>query len=111
MLFFGLFGNETAAKVLLYMQNLESGYPRGIAEALQLPVSQVQRQLERLETEGVLGSQLKGKTRVYEWNPRCGYLKELRVLLQRGTSMLPENIKSQFFSERRRPRKKGKPLR
>lgn len=110
MIFTGLFGNETAAKVLLYLQAMESGYPRGIAQAFELPVSQVQRQLERLESEGILGSRLLGKTRVYAWNPRCGYLSELRSLLARGLAMLPEKIREGFTTERRRPRRKGKPL-
>jgi DNA-binding transcriptional ArsR family regulator len=78
MLFSGLFGNETAAKVLIYLQQLESGYPRGIAQALQVSLSQVQRQLERLEREGGLVSRVIGKTRLYQWNPRCGYLDQLR---------------------------------
>ncbi len=110
MLFSGLFGNETAAKVILYLQTLESGYPRGIAQALKLPVSQVQRQLERMEREGVLASRMVGTTRVYQWNPRCGYLKELRALLTRGLDMLPDEVRESMFSERRRPRRKGKPL-
>jgi predicted ArsR family transcriptional regulator len=56
MIFSGLFGNETAANILLYLQELESGYPRAMAESLKLPVSQVQRQIERLEREGSLSS-------------------------------------------------------
>jgi len=110
MLFSGLFGNETAAKVLLYLQQLESGYPRGIAQGLQIPLSQVQRQLERLEREGVLASRVIGKTRLYQWNPRCGYLDQLRELLARGIEMLPKEIREAFVSERRRPRRRGKPL-
>jgi DNA-binding transcriptional ArsR family regulator len=110
MIFSGLFGNETAAKVLLYLQQLESGYPRGIALALQIPLSQVQRQLERFEREGVVVSRVLGKTRLYQWNPRCGYLDELRSLLSRGIQMLPEQVRETFNGERRRPRRKGKPL-
>ena len=110
MIFSGLFGNETASKVLLYLQEMESGYPRGIAESLKLPVSQVQRQLERLEREGVLASRLVGKTRLYQWNPRCGYLSELRALLGRGIELLPSEFKKSLLSERRRPRRAGKPL-
>lgn len=110
MLFSGLFGNETAAKVLLYFQELESGYPRGVADTLGVPLSQVQRQLERLEREGILASQVLGRTRLYQWNPRCGYVDELRALLARGVRMLPEQVRESFLGERRRPRRKGKPL-
>jgi DNA-binding transcriptional ArsR family regulator len=110
MIFSGLFGNETAAKVLLYVETLQDGYPTGIAAALGIPLSQVQRQLERLEREGVLASRLLGKTRLYQWNPRCGYLGELRALLSRGCSMLPEEVRRGLIGERRRPRRSGKPL-
>ena len=34
-------------------------------------MSQVQRQLERFEREGLLASRLVGRTREYRWNPRC----------------------------------------
>ncbi len=110
MIFTGLFGNETAAKVLLYFQAMSSGYPRAIAKTLEIPVSQVQRQLERLELEGILASKLIGKTRLYTWNPRCGYLSELRELLARGLDMLSEQLRAKFTQERGRPRRKGKPL-
>ena len=108
MIFSGLFGNETASKVLLYLQELETGYPRLISETLSLPVSQVQRQLERLE--GVLSSRLIGRTRIYQWNPRCGYLAELRALIARGVEMLPAEERRSLLQERRRPRRPGKPL-
>lgn len=110
MIFSGLFGNTTAAKVLLYLQELGSGYPRGISQTLGISLSQTQRQLERLESEGVLVSRVIGKTRVYQWNPRCAYLSELRQLLDRGVRMLPETLRGQLLAERRRPRRKGKPL-
>ena len=107
MIFSGLFGNETAAKVLLYFQALESGYPRGIAEVLRVSLSQVQRQLERLEREGVIASRLIDRTRLYQWNPRCGYLDELKALLARGSKMLPADVREELLNERRRPRRKG----
>jgi hypothetical protein len=110
MIFSGLFGNETVAKVLLYFQEMQTGYPRAVAETLSLPVSQVQRQLERLEAEGVLASRLFGRTRVYQWNPRCGYLAELRALLVQGLKMIPLEARHALLKERRRPRRSGKPL-
>ncbi len=110
MIFTGLFGNETAAKLLIYLQQMEVGYPRQIASTLGLPISQVQRQLERLETEGILASRLLGRTRLYQWNPRCGYLAELRALLSRGITMVPESLLKSLLTERRRPRRPGKPL-
>ncbi|HAR42563.1 MAG TPA: ArsR family transcriptional regulator [Bdellovibrionales bacterium] len=110
MLLSGLFGNDTAEKVLLYMESYGSGYPRGIANTFGLPVSQIQRQLERFEREGVLASRLIGKTREYQWNPRYLFRDELHALLQKALSHLPEEYQTKYFRARARPRRKGKPL-
>ncbi|MBP7843922.1 MAG: ArsR family transcriptional regulator [Proteobacteria bacterium] len=110
MILSGLFGNESAPKVLLYLENYSSGYPLGIAQTFKVPVSQIQRQLERFELEGVLSSRLIGKTRVYTWNPRCIYLKDLRSLLKKAIAVLPEHEIEKYFRQRQRPRRSGKPL-
>jgi hypothetical protein len=110
MLLSGIFGNETAEKVLLYLRNYRSGYPRGISSAFQIPISQVQRQLERFEREGLLVSKLIGKTREYQWNPRYLFRGEIDALLDKAIANLPEEYINQYFRSRTRPRRKGKPL-
>lgn len=110
MILSGLFGNETAEKVLLFLENYETGYPRGIATAFGLSVSQVQNQLERFEHEGIIASRLIGKTRVYQWNPRYLFLTELRSILKKALVHLPADIHEKYFRQRVRPRRKGKPL-
>ena len=110
MLLSGLLGNETAEKALLYLKNYGSGYPRGIALTFKIPVSQVQRQLERFEREGILVSRLVGKTRQYQWNPRYLFREELNNLLGKALANLPEEYQIKYFRVRTRPRKKGKPL-
>ena len=110
MLLSGIFGSETAEKVLLYLKNYESGYPRGIATIFAIPVSQVQRQLERFEREGILVSRMIGRTREYLWNPRYFFLEELKALLEKALSNLPKEYQEKYFRSRMRPRRKGKPL-
>lgn len=110
MILSGLFGNKTAEKVLLWVANYGSGYPSKIAKAFSLPVSQVQRQLERLEREAVLSSRLIGRTRVYELNPRYLFKAELVLMLKKALTSLPAAISKEYFTERTRPRRKGKPL-
>jgi DNA-binding transcriptional ArsR family regulator len=70
----------------------------------------VQRQLERLERAGLLVSLLKGRTRLFTWNPRYAFRKELRALLRRALESLPEEERQRYFTGRRRPRRTGKPL-
>jgi hypothetical protein len=110
MLLSGLFGNETAEKVLLYLQNYAQGYARKMATTFELPVSQIQRQLERFEREGILVSQLIGKTRLYQFNPRYFFRTELSQLLEKSLRNLPEIKREKYFTDRTRPRRKGKPL-
>ena len=110
MLLSGLFGNETAEKVLLSIANYGSGYPRGIATTFGISLSQVQRQLERLEREAVLSSRLVGRTRVYELNPRYLFRDELAALLKRALGALPAATLDAYFTQRARPRRRGKPL-
>jgi predicted ArsR family transcriptional regulator len=106
----GLFGNSTAEKVLLYLERYNEGYALAMAETFGLPVSQVQRQLLRLETTGILVSRTVGRTRIFLWNPRCYFLKELRTTLNRILEFLPRDVQQKYFLQRRRPRRTGKPL-
>jgi predicted transcriptional regulator len=110
MLLSGLFGNETAEKILFYMENYEASYARKISKTFEISVSQVQRQLERFEREGILISRLIGKTRQYEFNPRYLFKNELRALLNKALKSLPQDVIERYFTERTRPRRKGKPL-
>ncbi|HKE10307.1 MAG TPA: ArsR family transcriptional regulator [Myxococcota bacterium] len=107
----GILGNATAEKVLLYLEHYGEGYARAIAVTFDdLPVSMVQRQLGRLESAGVLVSQLKGRTRLFVWNPRFLFLDELREMLRKALRALPESERRRYFARRTRPRRTGKPL-
>jgi hypothetical protein len=110
MLLAGLLGSESAEKALLYLRSYGSGYPRAIAATFDMPVSQVQRQLERFEREGVLVSRMIGRTRLYEWNPRYLFASELGALLDKAVSSLPDDYIQKYFRQRTRPRRMGKPL-
>jgi len=105
-----VFGNATAEKVLLYIEQYGEGYAKSIADTFEgLPVSMVQRQLERFERAGLLVSSLKGRTRLFCWNRRYAFLREIRALLRKALEALPEEERRRYFTERRRPRRTGKP--
>jgi len=103
-----IFGNRTAASVLLYIENYESGYASKIAATYDMPVSIVQDQLAKLEEAGVLISRLVGRTRVFEFNPRNPTAKNLSNFLAAELEALPEEITKNYFRDRRRPRRTGK---
>ena len=105
-----ILGNRTAAAVLLFLENYDSGYAREIARTCDIPVSVVQDQLRKLEAAGVLVSRSVGRTRVFEFNPRNPTADRLRQFLTAELAALPKTIVEQYFQERRRPRRTGKRL-
>ncbi|HLE69296.1 MAG TPA: ArsR family transcriptional regulator [Vicinamibacteria bacterium] len=106
----GLFGNATAEKVLLYLEQYGEGYALAIADTFdKVTLSMVQRQLERFERAGLLVSVKKGRTRLFQWNPRYSFVGEVRAILRKALLALPERDQRRFFRERRRPRRTGKP--
>lgn len=107
----GLFGNDTAEKVLLFIQNYGSGYSREISRTFEIPQSMVYKQLLRLEQEYVLVNRQYGRTRVFEFNPRYIFKPELSRLLQKAIDLTPEKERQAWFLQRRMPRRVGKPLR
>jgi hypothetical protein len=106
----GIFGNASAEKILLYLEQFEEGYATAIARAFDdLTLNMAQRQLDRFERAGALVSTLKGRTRLYTWNPRYPFRSELRALLAKALELLPPEERKRYFAERRRPRRAGKP--
>jgi len=75
-----------------------------------IPVNGIQQQLERLENGSVVFSSLIGRTRIYQFNPRYPFLKELKSLIQKAMQFLSEEEIQKYYRKRTRPRKKGKPL-
>ena len=84
-------GSVTAEKVLLYLQNYEQWYGREIAATFDISNSQVQKQLLKLESGGLLVSQLVGRTRLYQWNPRNPLVPPIRSLLSAAIDSLPRS--------------------
>ena len=70
----------------------------------------IQRQLDKLEAGGVLVSRTAGRTRLYQFNPRYPFLNELKQLLEKALLFYPEDVRENLVMNRRRPRKRDKPL-
>jgi biotin operon repressor len=103
-------GSVAAEKVLLYLQNYGQAYGREIAATFDISNSQVQKQLLKLESGGLLVSQLVGRTRLYQWNPRNPLVPSFRALLEVALDSLPVAEQQRFFRKRTRPRRSGKAL-
>jgi hypothetical protein len=105
-----ILGSLSCERVLIFILAKQEGYAREIARFFNTDLDPVQKQLEKLEIGGVLVSRTAGRTRLYSFNPRYAFLKELRSLLEKALSFYPEKEREELVMSRRRPRRRGKPL-
>jgi len=105
-----LLGSESSERVLVFILARDEGYATEIARFYDADLYAIQKQLEKLELGGVLVSFTVGRTRLYAFNPRYPFLKELKALLEKALSFYPEEIRERLVMNRRRPRRRGKPL-
>lgn len=106
----GIFGNRTAERVLLFLEQYGEGYAREIAGTFQdISMSMALAQLKRFEAAGLLVSERRGRTLLFTWNPRSMFVPEVRALLRKALDALPESERRCYFRARRRPRRSGKP--
>ncbi len=103
-------GSKSSEQVFIFLIARNEGYATEIAKFFGADLYAIQKQLERLENSDVLVSNKVGRTRVYQFNPRYPFLKELKGLLERVLSFYPDDIQEKLVMNRRRPRKKDKPL-
>ncbi|MBN1894565.1 winged helix-turn-helix transcriptional regulator [bacterium] len=105
-----LIGSTNRERILLYLVFRNEGYAREISRYFDTDLSQIQKQLERLENGGILYSRSAGKTILYGLNPRYPFKKELEILFKKLFTFLPKTDRISLTMNRKRPRRKGKPL-
>ena len=105
-----LLASTNCERVLIFVAARDEGYLREMADFFQTAPAPLLKQLVKLEAGGVLYSRLVGRTRLYGFNPRYPFLKELKALLDKALTFYPEDIRTELLASRRRPRRKGKPL-
>ena len=105
----GILRAESQEKILIYLMLRDTGYGKAIAEFYKLSTNSVQKQLARLEEDGVLVSRLIGKLREYQFNPRYPFLLPLKELLKSALAAYPDSMIQSLTMTRNRPRAAGKP--
>ena len=105
-----LLGSVNAERCLLFILARDEGYASEIARFFDTDLYGIQKQLDKLETGGVLASYKAGRTRLYRFNPRYSFLRELRALLDKALGFYPADEQERLRVVRRRPRRRGKPL-
>ena len=105
-----LLGSASKEKILLFIVSRESGYARQISDFFDIPLTPVVKQLKKLEEGGVLYVEIQGRTKLYKFNPRYSFLKELKQLLSKVLEFYSEETLKELKFNRKRPRRSKKPL-
>jgi hypothetical protein len=107
-----LFGNDLIEKVFFYLLSNETCYASQLKTIFGISLYSIQRILGRLERGGIVVSYRKGKTLIYQFNPRYPFLSELKMFLEKAYSSLPEEMREKYYEPlvRKRPRRRGKPI-
>ena len=105
----GILRAESQEKILLYLITRETGYGKAIAEFYGLSQNSVQKQLSRMEDDGVVISRLIGRLREYQLNPRYVFYAPMKEVLKSALEAYPRSVTQQLTMNRTRPRKAGKP--
>src|SRR5436305_1949523 len=106
----GIFGNKTAERVLLHIFHYGSSHASAIASDFKMSLTPIRQQLDRFESANVLISKQIGRSRVYSFNPKSALTKPVRDLTRLLYESIPQKDRQELFQTRRRPRRKGKPV-
>lgn len=105
-----LLRSKSTEQVLIFLVARGDGHARDMARFFETNIYSVQKQLDKLESGGVVASRVAGRTRLYTLNPRYPFMKELKELLLKALSFYPAAEREKLLMNRRRPRRRDKPL-
>jgi len=105
-----ILGSKNRERVLQFILANGDGYAKEIADFYGTSLDPIQKQLEKLELGGVLVSRNVGRTRLFVFNPRYAFLKELQALLEKAREYYKPEEQEALIMRRKRPRRAGKPL-
>lgn len=106
-----IFGNRTVERIYLHLFHYGEIHARGLAQDYHTSVAPFVKQLNRLEDAGILVSKEIGRSRLYQFNPKSPFTKPIRTIIEIVYESIPLTQREQIFQTRRRPRRKGKPVR
>ena len=106
----GIFGNITAERVLLHIYHYGEIHASAIASDYNVALNPIRQQLSRFEEAGILVSKLIGRSRLYRFNPKSPFQKPINDILRIAYETMSLDERQKIYEKRRRPRRKGKPL-
>lgn len=105
-----LLGSIAAEAALLHLFHHGESYGRAIASDFGVSLDSVQKQLDKLERNGLLLSKRQGRTLVYTWNPKSRASNRLKDLVAVAYDGISPEISAVKFAIRRHHRSKDKPV-
>ncbi|MEB3235307.1 MAG: hypothetical protein VKM98_07755, partial [Cyanobacteriota bacterium] len=84
------------------------GHALRMAKTFGFGLNMTQRQLKRLEEQGVLVSRRLGNLRLFSFNERNPTVGNLRQWLEQELALLPPDAQEKYFRQRQRPRQSHK---
>jgi DNA-binding transcriptional ArsR family regulator len=107
-----LFSNKNVEKILMYLCLHGKANATQLSHSFNSSLDPIQKTLRKLEEGGLLVSFLEGRTRLFQWNPRYPFLKEIQAFARKVYTYLPAKMQEDCYQsvKRKRPRKTGKPL-
>lgn len=103
-------GNRSAEEALLHIFHYGEIHASGIARDYGVAVTPIRLQLDRLENAGVLVSKEVGRARLYSFNQKSPFARLLKEMVGLEYESIPRAERQKIFAQRRRPRRKGKPV-
>lgn len=103
-----LFGNETLATIFLNLFHYGEIYSGLVEKNSGIGSRAILNQLNKMEEAGYFVSREVGRTRLYTFNPKNPAVKHIKAIIDITYSNMSMRMKEKMFSQRMRPRAKGK---
>ena len=91
-----LFGSVSAERILLYLAANGEGYGTEIARAFETDLSPIQKQLEKMESTGLLKHRKIGRVRLYCFDTRYALIHEVEGLVNHALKLCQHDIKAKL---------------
>lgn len=92
-----LCGNKNVQRILIFLFVNGKCYGTQLHRSFKIPLTPIQKALNRLEKGGLITSYYEGKTRLYQFNPAYPLLEELEQLLKKTYTLLPTHGKKEYY--------------
>ncbi|MBA3237252.1 MAG: winged helix-turn-helix transcriptional regulator [Parachlamydiaceae bacterium] len=84
-------------RILIFLFVNGKCYGTQLHRLLKVPLTPLQKALNRLEVGNIITSYYEGKTRLYQFNPAYPFMTELELLLKKAYTLLSAHDKKEYY--------------